>query len=381
MTRLWALAALLMASGLVVLAGCSSLPPRQPAHVTQTALFLTFKTEGMVFSWADDATSAAVAPVRKDGTLDLDRSIFSNYRREDRVYFLDLPPGRYALAAVYWTKHGLRHAVRLSYGDEKEAPGVDAKAGDFRFLGSYTAKRRWQSWPRFLLNGLLSGKILIPPFLPAVSFLDAPVSIHDDTVLAESRALRAALADLAKTEWTTALRARLASLKVAPELPSQTEGFFRRREVAAKIHWTPRFGWVDTLEWGEPRSLPGGLEWRHPDKEARIQVELRSSPPLSRALESLKGLGSSEDSHVHRDVLISTRPAHAVRYTTYHYPEPYLTGSVVKVAVTETLLVPAAGGYWVVQMRAARGDFSKLLPAFVKFRDLLRLDPPPKEDK
>lgn len=376
MTRLWGLAALL-------LAGCSSLPPRQPSHVTQTGLFLTFKTEGLLFSWADDAAAAAVAPLRKDGTPDLDQAVFSNFRRENRVYFLDLPPGRYVLAAVYWTKHGLRHAVRpaAERSGGKPDPGVETAAGEFRFMGDYTAKRRWQNWPRFLLNGLLSAKILIPPFRPAVSFLDAPIKSRDQSPLAESRALRAALADLGKTEWSEAIRGRLASLKQAPELPTETVGLFRRREVPAKVHWTPAFGWVDTLEWGEPREVPGGLEWRHPRREARVQVALRSSPPLSQALEELKGLGSTEDSHVHREVRLSTRSAYAVRYTTHHYPEPYLTGSVVKVAVTETLLVPDRDGYWVVQMRAARGEFSKLLADFVRFRDLLKLDPPPKEDK
>jgi hypothetical protein len=372
MTRFWALAALL-------LAGCSSLPP-QPEALSQTALVLSFKTEGMLFSWADAAQRVALAPLKADGSLDLDQSFFPTLRRGARLYYLNLPPGRYAPVAAYWTRHGLRHAVRVPSERAKEFV-VETKSGEFRFMGNIRFKRRWENWPRFLLNGLKSGRILLPPFRPAVSFVDAIFKLRDASKGAEAKALRAALEDLAGTEWTPAIRARLLSLKLPAEHPVEIQGFFRRREVPAPIRWTPVFGWVDTLEWGEPFEAGGGLEWRHPSKEARIQVALRTSPPFSRALETLKGLGSPEDSHVHRETLISTRTAYAVRYTTYHYPEPYLTGAVVKVSITETLLVPQQEGYWVVQLRAARDEFSKVLPAFVRFRNLLRLHPEPKEDK
>jgi len=362
---------------LALLCACAGPRPRPPSDLRQSAAFLTFGTEGLLFTGPDYAARAALAPVDKDGKPDVDRVIFSNFRKDERLYFLDLPPGRYAPVAAYWTEHGLRHAVKI---EEKDA-ALDIPPGELRFLGDFTARRRWEDWPRFLLNGLLSAKILVPPFRPAVAFLDAPVRIHDKSAAAEIRALRAAVKDLSGTEWARAAQERLVAMKAPPPALTERRGIFRRKEVPVKVHWTPMFGYIDTLEWGEPADVPGGLEWRHPKDKARVQVALRDSPPLATALEKLKGLGSPEDSHTHSMVYLSTRPAYAVRYTNYHYPEPYLTGEVVKVSVTETLLVPDPRGYFVVQMRASREDFPKVLPAFVRFRTYLRLEPPPKEDK
>ena len=102
--------------------------------------------------------------------------------------------------------------------------------------------------------------------------------------------------------------------------------------------------------------------------------------PLEDYLRELRGLGSLEDSHAFAETMVSTAVARVIRYSKYVYPEPYLTGSVKVVYLTEVAVVPGTGGYYVVHYRARQKDFAKFRKDYLRFRAQLRLFPPPKEE-
>lgn len=366
---------------LLALSGCASYRPPAPSTLEQCAVVASFRAEGVLLSAKDDADRAVLVPVDAKGNLDLDHPVFSSFARDGQVYFLELAPGRYGPAAFSWVRHGLRHSFRFTPEETAEA-ALELKPGQTRSLGEFVVKRRFPGWGKWLLGGAKSLRVLLPPWRPAVSSIDAGLKIHDRTVPAEGRALRQAVRDLAGTEWASAASRRLSEIK-PPEVPT-VEGLLWGSS-ALPLNDAEGFSWVDSLRWGSPLPVEGGLEWRHPKRTARIQVRLvkEGSPgfrPMQSVLSELKTRGSTEDTHASFSVSVSSRAGAAVRYTSYHYPEPYLTGSVVDVSVTETALVPDAAGYWVVQIRAAKDDFERVVADFVKFRRLLRLEPPPKKE-
>jgi hypothetical protein len=202
----------------------------------------------------------------------------------------------------------------------------------------------------------------------------------DTSRLAEVDALVAARRDLAGTLWREKVEPRLISLG-GPPPASVTTGFWRKRPVPHQNAGT--FSWIDTLGWGPPLPVQGGLEWRHPKDRARIAVRFRKEgeagfKPFEDYLRELRGLGGLEDSHAFEETVISTAVARVIRYTKYVYPEPYLTGSVKVVYLTEAAVIPGTGGYYVLHYRTRKEDFAKFRRDYLRFRAQLRLFPPPK---
>ena len=71
------------------------------------------------------------------------------------------------------------------------------------------------------------------------------------------------------------------------------------------------------------------------------------------------------------------RAGRGARATRYQYPEGVLVGSETKVVVTVTILVPDGYGIYTARLRAPRGEFETVVPAFREFLLQLRLGPPP----
>jgi hypothetical protein len=74
---------------------------------------------------------------------------------------------------------------------------------------------------------------------------------------------------------------------------------------------------------------------------------------------------------------VGTRTGQAARVTEYRYPRGTLVGSEVEVTTTENVLVPDPVGMFTARLRAPRGEFEKVLPAFREFLRQLVLGPPP----
>jgi hypothetical protein len=227
---------------------------------------------------------------------------------------------------------------------------------------------------------LKSAAIVLPPWRPWTTEVGGSFRAVDLTRLSEVEALTAARRDLAGTLWTTAVDARLNRLG-GPVPEPVTTGFWRKRPKPVQAAET--FSWVDTLAWGRPQAIKGGLEWRQPKDQARIAVRFLKEGeagfrPLADYLRELRGLGDLEDSHAFQEVALSTTIAQVIRYTKYIYPEPYLTGSVKTVFLTEVAVAPGLGGYYVIHYRARREEFRKYHPDYLRFRSHLRLVPPVK---
>jgi hypothetical protein len=82
-----------------------------------------------------------------------------------------------------------------------------------------------------------------------------------------------------------------------------------------------------------------------------------------------------EDSAALYEVRVATRTAQAARLTSFRYPEEKLVGSEVAVTVTETALIADPAGMFTARLRAPRGEFEKVLPAYREFLLQLVLGP------
>jgi hypothetical protein len=354
--------------------GCATIRPIPPSDLAHCAIVAPLGVEHVLLPLRHDADAAFLVPVDGAGKLEMDRPIAHSYEKDGQVYFLDLPAGRYALAALSYRDRGLRFTARLTR-EESLSTVMQVRPGEAGFLGELALKRVWQGWGRFFGNGARALSWLVHPSRRPVAPIASFVKIHDRSLKAQARALSAARRDLAGTEWAAAVERKLKQINLAPERPMEGMIWDRR---ALPLHETARFSYVDTLEWGEPTPVKEGLEWRHPKEKARIRLRLVTGReaalrPLAAFLRELKEQGSPEDTHILREVVLSSRPASAVRYTTYHYPEPYLVGSVVRVSITETLVVEDPQGYFVLQFRCAREDFDRLYPDFARFSGYLSL--------
>ncbi len=76
------------------------------------------------------------------------------------------------------------------------------------------------------------------------------------------------------------------------------------------------------------------------------------------------------------DVRVGTRTGAAARLTSYRYPEETLVGSDVAVTTTETTLIADPAGMFTARLRAPRGEFENVLPAYREFLIQLVLGPP-----
>ncbi|HAM35988.1 MAG TPA: hypothetical protein DEB40_11030 [Elusimicrobia bacterium] len=369
----------------VWLAGCATPGPLQPSGPDLGLVVASVRFGRISRPFPDHyAQSLYLAPVSSGGEIDIDRPIASRLARERQVYFFNVPPGRYVVIGGSYVAHGLRYRIRFK-PEHALQTAVTVKPGGISFAGVVLVSRNWQDWLAFTLNILRSAAVVLPPWRPLSAEVEASFRSVDRTSYTEIEALTAARRHLAGSLWLPVLGSRLESLGgPSPEIVS--EGFWRKRSKPAQR--AERFSWVDTLEWGPPRPIRGGLEWRQPKDKARVAVlyfkEAEAGvKPREEYLRELKTLGSPEDTHSLVEVRLSTLTAQSIRYTKYVYPQPYLTGSVSEVFVTETMVAPDAEGYYVLLYRALRKNFEKFYPEYRRFREQLRLEiqPPPEEPK
>ncbi|MDD5656774.1 MAG: hypothetical protein PHF00_05910 [Elusimicrobia bacterium] len=365
----------------LLLGGCVSVP--RPQHRTSPDLAVVvgqMRFEKIVRPFPDhDALSLRLAPLDAAGGIDEDRPLLSAYAQDGLVYFFNVPAGRYVLLGGSYLAHGLRYAFRLR-GDAIRQTELKVAPGEAAFLGEVTVQRRFQGWDVFALNALKSAARLLPPWRALTTEVDAYFKFVDRGPFTEAQVLDLARRHLAGTLWVAGVEARLSALGGPPIEPILIGGW-RKKPKPYEVE--PRFRWLDVLDWGPPRRVQDGLEWRAPKDRARIVVLFRSADrpdfqPLDGFLRELKTLGSPEDEHAFADVSISTWTGRALRYTKYVYPEPYLTGSVQQVFLTEVSVFPAYGGYYAIYYRARRGDFDRWRGRYLDFRRRLELTPPPK---
>lgn len=136
MLRLARLAAALLLAGC---AGMPEAPPRAPASADSAALGVALRLRAPIggVTYAPDVLF--LAPLDGERVV-LDRGLVaSSAAREDRVYFLEIPPGRYAVVAAMFRLRGLLDdgSVYLTYFGEALALRARAtvEPGRFAYAG------------------------------------------------------------------------------------------------------------------------------------------------------------------------------------------------------------------------------------------------------
>ena len=131
------------ASGLLLLAGCAGLPPREPTALNHGMLYLRAMVRGAILGFTSDmADSATLEQLGPDGEPLPGEVAAAGFADHGGIYFLDLPPGRYALTSVSFRARGVRYRVEVpSALGRKEAvtlgPGATAFMGDLVFDGRF----------------------------------------------------------------------------------------------------------------------------------------------------------------------------------------------------------------------------------------------------
>jgi len=363
------------------LAACSTLPPAQPTSLDQGLLIARVGARGAFFpksiKWADTASlvelDAAGAPVPG-------RRAVSVLAANGYVVFLGMTTGRYVLRTASFPARGARYQLRSPMEQEAKR-AVVLRRGAAAYLGDYVYESRWPEFGVAMERAAwIVGHWLAPflrrPLLPR----DTGMPVFESGPVQETRALHAVRAALAGTQWNILVSARLRELSAAE--PPKVAGALRTREIPLREE--PFLSWRDTLKWGEPRRAPAGIAWRRPGGEAQIAVffTTASAPGFAgwgAAVSELRQstLASVEDRGGVYEVRVATRAGLAARTTKYQYPEGVLVGSETSVVVTETTLVPDGYGLFTARLRAPRGEFDAVLPAYREFLLQLVLGAPP----
>jgi hypothetical protein len=369
----------LAAAALLLLTGCAELRPAEPTAMSQGVLIVRARVRGAIIPFLSDrADSAAVEQIDADGNPVPGKVAISGYSRDGDVYFLDMPRGRYSLTSISFAARGARYEVTLSSAVLRR-DAVDLRPGSAAFLGDLTLDGNFPDFDVAFDRALTVVGHWLTPFLsrPVID-RDADLKRIDRTPSAESAALRAARADLAGSQWRNVIADRLREIG-APE-PAAKAGGLRNRELPLKRE--TYFAWRDTLKWGEPARAREGLAWRRPGGEARVAVFFTSDTVkgfagYDEAVRQMRAAaGGLVDSAALYEVRVGTRTGEAARLTSFRYPEETLVGSAVVVTVTETALVAAPAGMFTARLRAPRGEFEKVLPAYREFLLQLVLGPP-----
>lgn len=357
------------------------LPPpmrlRRPTSPDHGGIVMSLRFEGEQFPYwlGHQARELFFRKVLPDGTLDPTLTP-ANYRAGDRLYALDLPPGRYALVAASYFTGRTRQLARFPEEWSKQWI-VEVRPGELDFGGAVEVTRKFLGWGDFFWHGLRRAASYLPPFKRAVIPIDPGLARTDRSRGVELQALRLARADLGETAWGEAARAKLTAYGNPP--PVIMTGRWRKKPVPP--HRAKTFSWMDTLDWGPPRKVAGGLEWRRPKQPVWASVAFvpasgENARPLDRELRLLREAGAPEDRHTLEEVRVSSRSAYEALYTTYLYKETELVGSDVRVLKTEALVVPVEGGFYKLQYRASAAAFDKFRPEFSLFIRYLDLAPP-----
>lgn len=371
----------LLAAACAALAGCAGAPIKQPSSTELGILAARVSLKGGEFPvwmrhYADQVYWAKVNPW---GDLDLDHPIVTTVAENGDCLALDVPAGRYAPFAAAYTSLRLRFVARID-NDMRKEMAVDLPPGGVAYAGTLEMKTNFDGFLAMLEHAGLHGLGALPPFrLPSVD-IDAHSPNFHRELTGEAELLRRARLALRGTVWVERVDERLAELgNPAPEV---VEGVFRKRVVAPLT--AQRFSYIDTLKWGAPERIPGGLQWRRPKSKARIFVsyvdEAAGGHPRQKALDELRLAGETSDEHVLYEVFIDSHPGRAARYTSFVYPPDKLVGVQPEVFSTQAMIVFDKTGYYVLLYRAPRAEFERFLPAFTAFVRHLSLRPPPKPE-
>ncbi len=373
------------AAGLLFLSGCAGLSPREPTALSNGMLIARARVRGALLGFTSDlADSATLEQLGPDGQPVPGKEAVAGVSDEVQAYFLDLPPGRYALTSISFRARGARYRVLVPPAlGRKEA--VDLRPGTAAFMGEFDLDGRFPDFDVAVERALsLIGHWLTPWMRRPVIARDADPRGVGRGVEAEARALRAARATLGATQWRQAIEARLRELH-APE-PVKTQGAIRPKEIALRPE--AFLSWRDTLEWGPPKHSADALTWSKPGGTARIAVFFTSATArgfagFEAAVREMRAAASTmnvSDQGELYEVRVSTRVGAAARVRNYHYPVETLVGSKTEIIVTETVLVPDRAGMYTARLRAAQGEFEKVLPAFREWLLQLVLGPPEKSE-
>ena len=211
------------------LASCGQ-PPQKPADVRSSVIGVALR-----FQWVGERIDYAYF-VRLGGT-DRVRGDFpllqSDFRRGDRFYLFNAPPGRYAVVAASKSDPGKvddgilysPNTFHTTYFDEGmiRKTIVEVKPGRFAFMGTFSFKKDLDFYAGDETQALYRSLIeptLKDPFKPAGLVADGVNSFAyrallltaDREARAEAIFLNAALEDLEKSGWESLLRKRLKAL-------------------------------------------------------------------------------------------------------------------------------------------------------------------------
>ncbi|MDE2142784.1 MAG: hypothetical protein KGJ84_10265 [Elusimicrobia bacterium] len=377
----------LVAAILLLSAGCATLGPPEPTSVSHGLLVMQGKVRGAVIPFTSDLPDRALIEQLDDNGEPIPgRVLTSNLAREGRVYFLDLPAGRYALTELSFRARGSRYEVILSSAVMRKAV-VELRPGKAAFLGSLLLDGRYPDFDVAVERALAVVVHWATFFLPRpVIPRDADLRAHDQGPMAEQTVLFDARKDLDGMQWLLPVENRLRELG-APE-PAAMSGTLRPRRIPLQDE--RYFSWRDTLKWGPPQRAEPGLAWRRPGGEARIAVFFTSSTApgfegFDAAVRQMRADADHlDDPAAVYEVRVGTRTGLGARLTTHRYTPGTLVGSEERVTVTETVLVRDPMGMFTARLRAPHDEFAKVLPAFREFLLQLSLGPrvkaPPKED-
>lgn len=150
------------------------------------------------------------------------------------------------------------------------------------------------------------------------------------------------------------------------------------RPYASPYMENPKFSFDIKRTWKGPIPIEGGVRFRHPRGVASISVSyhLEGASGWKEPREYKRWMrlqGSTEDSHIVDQVVVSSYPASHVVFTTHEYSPEYLLGVKKEVIRTELLLLPDEQGIFLIRYDAAVRDFARQRKVFVRMLDSLTL--------
>ncbi len=146
----------------------------------------------------------------------------------------------------------------------------------------------------------------------------------------------------------------------------------------------PQFSFYIKRNWEGPQSLTGGVRFAEPRERAWITIQFLMSNmegyrTAGNFRQHMREQGTVGDSHVLREIEISSRTASAARFTTYNYSPEFLLGESVKILKTEMTMVPDQAGVYIIRYEAPAGNFHRFYGVHEKFIESLILATPGEE--
>lgn len=143
----------------------------------------------------------------------------------------------------------------------------------------------------------------------------------------------------------------------------------------------PMFSLEVRRGWKGPEKIPGGVRYEAGGR-ASISVAFHASgtegwKPPEEFRRRMKESGSVEDSHILQEVVLSSRPACRIGYTTYLYDREVLLGERVDIRYTDLVMVPDPEGIFTAKLESAKADYPVYRRDFENLLENLTLRQPP----